>query len=137
MAAISLTAVPGRFSRLLAAQTGATTSWVQTPGYPCIVIVHLDITTAGTNTILTLKAGNVVPTGAYDDTRTALIATGATITAASYHTYAVGPALTAVADVAGAGAAAVVPAVVPAVLGITVTPTGSTYSTAIEFRRTF
>ncbi len=136
MAAISFTAVKGRYLALQAGATGTTTNWVQTPGWANIAIVHLVITVAGTNTILTLKAappGSGNPDDAAANTIT--FYTGATITAASYHSYTLSPWNTSVADAAGASTMAVVPALVPTVLGITTTPTGSTYYTSLEFRR--
>ena len=137
MAAITLTSVPGRFTRLLAAQTTTTTSWVQTPGYPCIAIVYVLGTVAGTNWILTIKAANpsIAAVGALDDTHAATIFTSATVTATGLHSYLIDPRATAVADAAGAPTSVVVPQTVPAIMGVTVTPTGSTYSTAVEFRR--
>lgn len=135
MATISVTSVPGRFKALLAGQTTTTTSWVQPPPWASIAIVHLVITVAGTSTILTLKAAQS-GAGNLDDAAAATITfyTGATITAASFHTYTLHPLATAVADAAGASTMAVVPALVPTTLGITVTPNGSTYYTAIEYR---
>ncbi len=137
MAAITLTSTPGRFTRLLAAQTGTTTSWVSTPGYPCVAIVYVLGTVAGTNWILTLKEANpaIAAVAALDDTHAATIFTSATVTATGLHSYLLDPRATAVADAAGAPTASIVPMMVPAVLGVTVTPTGSTYSTAVEFRR--
>lgn len=132
MAGITFTTIQGRFTGLQGGATSTTTNWVTTPGWANLAIVHLDVTAAGTNTILTLKAAG--PTRPPDDSRAITFFTSATITAASYHTYTLDPRATSVADAAGASTMAVVPAVVPAMLGITTTPTGSTYSTWIEFR---
>jgi hypothetical protein len=131
MAAISFTAQKGRYQVLRSAQTTTLTDWILTPSWATSVIIHLDISAAGTNTILTAFAGRPFN---LDDARTALILTSATITAAGYHTYTIAPNATTVADSATVGTAAVVPGAVPSILGITTTPTGSTYSVAVEFR---
>ena len=134
MAAITPTAFNGRFKVLQSAVTGTTTDWIYTPAKSGICVVHLDISAAGTNTILVLKAASPFTRGAPDDTRAISFFTSATITAASYHSYALGTQHTSVADAAGASTMVVVPANIPLLLGITTTPTGSTYSTAVSFR---
>lgn len=136
MAAITLTSTPGRFTRLLAAQTGTTTSWVATPPWANMAVVYVLGTVAGTNWILTIKEANpaVAAAAALDDTHAATIFTSATVTATGLHSYLLDPRATAVADAAGAPTSVVVPQKVPTFMGITVTPTGSTYSTAVEFR---
>jgi hypothetical protein len=135
MAAITPSTVSGGLKILRSAQTTTLTDWVSTPPWAQLVIVHLRISVAGTNTILTLKAADPV---ARDDAAGNFITflTSATITATGYHTYTVHPFATAAADQAAADAAVIAAAPVPALLGITITPTGSTYSTYVEFRGT-
>lgn len=133
MAAITLTSVKN-FSALQSAATGTTTDWIAVPPYVTLAIVHLQITTAGTNTILTLKAAP--PIQPYDDARVITFLTSATITAIGYHQYVIGDVgATAVADAAAVNTMVTLATAVPTVLGITTTPTGSTYSTAVEFKR--
>jgi hypothetical protein len=116
---------------LQSAATGTTTDWLDVPKWCSLIIVHLDITVAGTSTILTVKSANPVTR---DDTRTALIFTSATVTAIGYHSYTIAPNGTVLADSATVGTAAVAAGAIPSLLGVTTTPTGSTYSSAIEFR---
>lgn len=132
MAAISFTASSGRYQILWAAQGGTKTDWLAVPHWARLAIVHLDITTAGTNTILTLKAAS--PT-TLDDTRVITFLTSATITAATYHQYVIGDVgATAVADSATVSTMVTLATALPAILGVTVTPSTSTYTSAIEFR---
>ena len=110
--------------------TSTTTDWVDVPSWCGFVTVHLNITVAGTNTILTLKQPNPV---LRDDGTAITFLTSATITAAGYHSYTIHPCATAVADGAAANTAVVAAAPIPTTIGVTTTPTGSTYSTAISF----
>jgi hypothetical protein len=126
-----ITGTPGgRLISLRSAATGTTTDWIDVPIWANSFTIYLDISTAGTNTILTLKAGNPV---SRDDARVITFVTSATITATGLHTYTVDPRATAVADSATVATAVVAAAPIPALLGVTTTPTGSTYSTAIQF----
>lgn len=117
---------------LQAAATGTTTDWLDVPDWCDAIKVHLRVTVAGTNTILTIKEAN--PVSRDDGAGNVItIATSATVTATGYHTYLLHPNATAVADVAGANTAAQYAVAVPSLVGVTVTPTGSTYTTEIEF----
>ena len=117
---------------LRSAATGTTTDWLDVPAFCTAVKVHLRITVAGTNTILTIKEANPV---ARDDGagNVITVVTSATITATGYHTYFLYPDATTVADAAAANTAVQAAVSVPRLIGITTTPTGSTYTTEIEF----
>jgi len=135
MAAITPKAGGPWSSGLVALQSGATgttTDWIDVPKWCNLIVVHLNITAGGTNTIQTLKSAH--PT-VRDDGTAITFFTSATITAAGYHSYTIHPWATSVADAAGAATAAVVPGTIPNLIGVTTTPTGSTYSTAIEFKK--
>jgi hypothetical protein len=117
---------------LRAASSATTTDWLDVPAWCNAIKVHLRVTVAGTNTILTIREANPV---ARDDAagNTVTVVTSATITATGYHTYLLHPNATAVADQAAANTAVQAAVVVPRLVGITTTPTGSTYTTEIEF----
>lgn len=119
-----------KFVALQSAATGTTTDWLDVPEWANAVRVHLRVTAAGTNTILTIKGAH--PTVRDDGTAITLV-TSATITATGYHTYTLTPSGTAVADSATVSTGVVAAASVPKLIGVTTTPTGSTYSTDIEF----
>lgn len=115
---------------LQSAATGTTTDWLDVPDWCNAIRVHLRITVAGTNTILTLKAADPV---LRDDGTSITVVTSATITATGYHTYLLRHDAVAVADQAGANTASQSVVAPPRLIGVTTTPTGSTYSTEIEF----
>lgn len=117
---------------LQSAATGATTDWLDVPAWCNAIRVHLRVTVAGTNTILVIKAANPV---SRDDGAGNIVTlvTSATITATGYHTYMLHPANTAVADQAAANTAVLAAVGIPKLIGITTTPSSSTYTTEIEF----
>lgn len=132
MAAITLTSAASRYTALQSGVSATTTNWVTVPRGFSVVTFHLDISAAGTSTTPVVKAAFL---GTLDDARVITLLTGSTITATGYHTYSIGPGLTAVADSPTVSTAAAAVTGLPMIVGLTCTVVGvPTYSTAVEFR---
>ena len=136
MAAISPISGPSAFRTLRSGATTSQTDWIDTPHWATKAIVTLSVTTAGTSTIPTFHAADPV---LRDDAQAMALFAGATITAASNHFYLLGdyPKVAEVAD--GAAADAIVLqdelVMIPALLGIQIVATGSTYTLSIHFKK--
>jgi hypothetical protein len=100
--------------------TTGQTDWFWVPSWAKTLTVYFNLATiTGTSSVPSLV---LAYPSTLDDGDTATILTGATITAASFHTYEVGPTLTtAGTDSATADSLVVKNSVIPMVLGITIT----------------
>jgi len=122
------------------ASTGQT-DWISVPQWVGSIIVTFNLTAnAGTTPISTVSLLAPDPV-ARDDTAAVALFTGASITAASFHHYALGPSFTtAGTDSATASASVVQNGPIPTTIGVRVTndrTTGDetyTYALAITFR---
>jgi hypothetical protein len=113
------------------------TDWIAVPAWAKAVRIDLAVTAAGTSTILTILDANPA---FRDDTRSAVLFQGATITAASDHIYEiargenVAPNVTADTDSATLDARVRVSQDPPSLLGLQIaTVGGPTYTLSIEF----
>jgi hypothetical protein len=133
MAAITPFANIRKFNIVRSAVGTSQTDWLYLPEDARIAIVRLAITTAGTNTILTISGADP---NFRDDARISTLFTGATITAASDHEYQFNPAWgqAAGADSATADAVVGIPLLAPTLMGLGVAATGSTYTLTVEYR---
>lgn len=139
MAAITRTQVTDGLSLVRQAATTSQTDWLVVPPWAKSAYVYLSITTAGTNTILTLHAADPVLA---DDAQSIVLFTGATITAATNHLYILGSDASQVTATETADSAtldAVVTdnelRVLPPLFGVQVAATGSTYTLSVFFKR--
>lgn len=134
---------PYKVLRTVAAQaTTGQTDWIDVPSWVKSILVTLNITAnAGTTPVSTVTLRAPDPVTRDDTNDHAILLTGAAITGASFHHYAIGPTfVTAGTDQVAADSSVVQNAPIPATLGVTVTNdrgTGDetyTYTLTVQFK---